>query len=247
MAKIFEMHSFRRRNASCKYATDSSHFSQQHTESFRSINVPDRVSGGSWPASSLLTLLSTAVKLLPLIAVLWGLYLTGIGRKSGEVNPKQDEPVKALGTSQPARSGPPVSKPSPITPGASARVEGSIVPKQAPYAVAYSSASSVPRDPAIRYEATRKKVFGGCTGQLELTGSRLQFRCPNQADLIFPVAAIAKANKDGVILKSGEKYHFLIANRTKGQAEAIFFSWLNRVHQIPQPTAYVVLASRATK
>jgi hypothetical protein len=88
----------------------------------------------------------------------------------------------------------------------------------------------------MRYEATRKKVFGGCTGQLELTGSRLDFRCPNQADLIFPVAAIAKAHKDGVVLKSGEKYHFIIANHTKGQVEAIFISWLNRVQRFPQPS-----------
>jgi hypothetical protein len=88
----------------------------------------------------------------------------------------------------------------------------------------------------MRYEATRKKVFGGCTGQLELTGSRLHFRCPNQADLIFPVAAIAKAHKDGVVLKSGEKYHFIIANHTKGQVEAIFISWLNRVQQFPRPS-----------
>jgi hypothetical protein len=83
----------------------------------------------------------------------------------------------------------------------------------------------------MRYEATRKKVFGGCTGQLELTGSQLAFHCADQPDLIFPVAAIAKAHKDGIVLRSGEKYHFLIANHSQGQVEAIFISWLNSVQQ----------------
>ena len=71
----------------------------------------------------------------------------------------------------------------------------------------------------------------------ELTSSRLHFSCPNQADLNFPVASIQKAHKDGIELKSGEKYHFIIANRTKDQVEAIFVSWLNRVQQFPQQVA----------
>jgi hypothetical protein len=74
-------------------------------------------------------------------------------------------------------------------------------------------------------------VFGGCTGQLELTSARLHFRCANEADLNIPVGSIAKAHKDGVVLESGEKYHFLIANHTKGQVEAIFTQWLNSLQQ----------------
>jgi hypothetical protein len=89
----------------------------------------------------------------------------------------------------------------------------------------------------MRYEATHKKLFGGCTGKLELTSARLRFSCSNQADLIFPVDAIAKAHKDGVVLKSGEKYHFLIANHTKGQVEAIFTLWLNSVQQFQPPSS----------
>jgi hypothetical protein len=86
----------------------------------------------------------------------------------------------------------------------------------------------------MRYEATHKKVIGGCTGQLELTSARLHFRCPSEADLNIPVASILKAHKDGVVLESGEKYHFLIANHTKGQVEAIFIQWLSRVQQFQQ-------------
>ncbi len=50
----------------------------------------------------------------------------------------------------------------------------------------------------------------------------------------IPVASIAKVHKDGVVLESGEKYHFLIANHTKDQAEAIFILWLNGVQQSEQ-------------
>jgi hypothetical protein len=84
----------------------------------------------------------------------------------------------------------------------------------------------------MRYEATHKKAFGGCTGQLELTKAGLHFRCPNEADLNIPVGSIAKVHKDGVVLESGEKYHFLIANQTKDQVEAIFILWLSRVHSV---------------
>ena len=105
------------------------------------------------------------------------------------------------------------------------------MPGKAPNAV-----SSLPGFPAlhshpVRYEATHKKAFGGCTGQLELTKAGLHFRCPNEADLNIPVGSIAKAHKDGVVLESGEKYHFLIANHTKDQAEAIFILWLNKAQR----------------
>jgi hypothetical protein len=82
-----------------------------------------------------------------------------------------------------------------------------------------------------KYEATHKKAFGGCTGQLELTSSALHFRCPHQAELNIPVSSIARTHKDGVVLESGEKYHFLIANHTTGQVEMIFNLWLNGVRQ----------------
>lgn len=76
-------------------------------------------------------------------------------------------------------------------------------------------------------------MFGGCTGQLELTSSGLHFSCPDQ-DLNLPVGTIARTHKDGVVLKSGEKYHFTIANHSKDQVEAIFISWLNTVQEFPQ-------------
>jgi hypothetical protein len=236
VAKIFEMHSSRRRNGtqtSFRLEPNSPDFSQLRRDNFLIINMPERVSRGSWLGSSWRTPLSAGAKLLPLIAVLWGLYLTGVGRRSGDANPKPDE---QLATPHPSQPGQPIAKPSPIIPSVSARSRALTAPKQPRYAVAHSPASSVAPYPSIEYEATRKKVFGGCTGQLELTNAMLEFRCPDQADLVFPVAAIAKAHKDGVVLKSGEKYHFMIANHTQGQVEAIFVSWLNRVQQMPQPS-----------
>jgi hypothetical protein len=86
-------------------------------------------------------------------------------------------------------------------------------------------------DHPIKYAATHKQAFGGCAGQLELTSAALHFRCSRQADLDIPVSSIARAHKDGVVLQSGEKYHFLIANQTKGQVEMIFNLWLNNVRQ----------------
>ena len=87
----------------------------------------------------------------------------------------------------------------------------------------------------MKYEATHKKAFGGCTGQLELTSARLHFRCPNEADLDIPVRFHCKKPIKMVwFLQSGEKYHFLIANHTKGQVEAIFTLWLNSVHRSQQ-------------
>ena len=83
----------------------------------------------------------------------------------------------------------------------------------------------------LKYAATHKQAFGGCAGQLELTSAALHFRCLHQADLDIPVSSIARTHKDGVVLESGEKYHFLIANHTKGQVEMIFNLWLNRVRQ----------------
>jgi hypothetical protein len=232
VAKIFQMHSFRRRSETHASLNDepySPDFSPLRRGTFLPIDLPKRVSGDSWQKSNLRAPLSTLANFLPVIAIVSGLYLTGIGRKSGDTNPKQDERVTTRATPPPSQPGQTISKPSPIIAVGTVRADNSIKPEQTPDAFAHSPASSVPYYPAIRYEATRKKVFGSCTGRLELTNSRLRFRCPNKTDLIFPVATIAKANKDGVVLKSGEKYHFMIANHTKGQVEAIFVSWLNRV------------------
>ena len=110
------------------------------------------------------------------------------------------------------------------------------MPKQTPNAV-----SNLPGSSALPYHPvdTRLRIrrrLAVAPANSNLRRDRLHFKCANQADLNIPVDSIAKAHKDGVVLESGEKYHFLIANHTRDQVEAIFILWLNRVHQSQQPS-----------
>ena len=189
------------------------------------------VSGpGFWPKS----LAGTGPIFLFGIAILLGLCGVLDYRKSAAAGLKPDEQLRLGRISQSSSPVLPLSNPSPIPPAVTARPEGS-TPWQTPNAGSTLSGFSTLHHP-MRFEATRKKAFGGCTGELELTSAGLHFKCSNQADLDIPVGLIAKAHKDGVVLESGERYHFLIANRTKAQAEAIFILWLNRFQHFPQPS-----------
>jgi len=191
-------------------------------------------SGGSWLIPSSRIAVNAGAGLLVAIGVLCGLYLGTHDKKSATANPKPDEKLQTRATPEPSPPVGPLAKPSPIVPADSARAGGAMVSKQPPVTVTNLPPVPVPRYTPVRFEATHKKAFGGCTGQLELTSSRLHFSCPNQADLNFSVDTIARAHKDGVVLKTGEKYHFVIANHSKDQVEAIFLSWVNRVQQYPQ-------------
>jgi hypothetical protein len=198
---------------------------------FRPIDSDKAKTGPSGPGFWPRSLAGAGPVFLLGIAVLCGLY-TGINYKeSTAANLKPDKQLRPSPTSQASSAVQPMSKPSPAV---AALAEGSIMPERAPKAV-----SNIPGIPALqghpmRYEATHKKAFGSCTGQLELTSVKLHFRCPNEADLNIPIGSIARAHKDGVVLASGEKYHFLIANHTKGQVEAIFIQWLSRVQRFQQ-------------
>jgi hypothetical protein len=159
------------------------------------------------------------------IAVLCGLY-TGLTYKKSTAKMKPAGEQQAVLSSQPLLPVPPQAKPSPIPQADTARAGNSVVADQA-HSAAKVARPAMPHDRPLRYEATHKKAFGGCTGELELTSDSLRFKCPSEADLDIPIASIAKVHKDGVVLASGEKYHFLIANHTKDQVEAIFILWLN--------------------
>ena len=187
---------------------------------------------GFWPRS----LTGAAPVILLGILILCMLDPSLRDKKSTAASLEPHEQLRSGPTSQPSPPVPPLSEPSPIPPAVTARPEGSITPKQTPNAMSnLPGSSALPYHP-VWYEATHKKAFGGCTGQLELTSDRLHFKCANQADLNIPVGSIAKVHKDGVVLESGEKYHFLIANHTKDQVEAIFILWLNGVHQSQRPS-----------
>ena len=197
-----------------------------------SIKAETGVSRRLWPQS-----LADAGPIFLLgIAILCGLYTAINFKKSTAASLKSDKQLQAGPTSQPSSPAQLLSKPSPNPPAVTAQAEDSIMPEKSPNAVSKLPGFSAPHYHPIRYEATHKKVFGGCTGQLELTSDGLHFKCANQADLNIPVGSIAKVHKDGVVLESGEKYHFLIANHTKDQVEAIFILWLNGVHQSQRPS-----------
>jgi hypothetical protein len=168
------------------------------------------------------------------IAILLGLCSVLNYKKSTAASLKSDEQLRSGTASQLLSPVRPLSNPSPIPPAVTARREGSM-DKQTPNAGSTLSGFSTLHYP-MRYEATHKTAFGGCTGKLELTSAGLHFTCSTQADLDIPVGLIAKAHKDGVVLESGERYHFLIANHTKTQVEAIFILWLNRVQHFQQPS-----------
>jgi hypothetical protein len=150
-------------------------------------------------------------------------------------NPKPAGQVRSEPASQLSSAVQPVADPAPAHPAMTARSEGSILPERRPSkAVSSRPGVAATQYHPVKYEATHKNAFGGCTGQLELTSGALHFRCSHHSDLDIPVSSIAGTHKDGVVLESGEKYHFLIANHTKGQVEMIFDLWLNRVRQLHQ-------------
>jgi hypothetical protein len=200
---------------------------------FRPIDSIKVETGVSWPGSWRRSLAGAGPIFLLWIAILCGLYTAINFKRSTAASLKSDKQLQPGPASQPSSPVQLLSKPSPNPPAVTAQAEDSIMPEKAPNAVSKLPGFSAHYHP-IRYEATHKKVFGGCKGQLELTNVGLHFRCPNEADLNIPVGSIAKIHKDGVVLESGEKYHFLIANHTKDQAEAIFILWLNGVQQSQQ-------------
>ena len=196
----------------------------------RPIDSGKAESDVSWPGFWPRSLAGAGPLFLLGLALVCTLYAGLDDKKSTVTNLKADEPLRSNPISQPYSAVRPPAKPSPIPPVETARSESSMPERPS------SAVSSLPGFPAvddhpIKYKATHKKAFGGCTGQLELTSARLHFRCSHEADLDIPVRSIARTHKDGVVLASGEKYHFVIANRTKGQVEMIFNLWLNRVRQ----------------
>ena len=184
----------------------------------------------SWPGLWPRSLVGAGPIFLLGTALLCTVYAGLNHKKSTAANPERDEQLRSSITSQPSSAVRSPAEPSPIPLTVTAQSAASVIGRSA-NAMPSSRGFSGGHSHAMKYEATHKKVLGGCTGQLELTIAGLHFRCAHEADLDIPVTSIASTHKDGVVLASGEKYHFLIANHTKGQVEMIFNSWLNRVRQ----------------
>jgi hypothetical protein len=180
-----------------------------------------------WPISASGISLNSGAGLLIVIGVLCGLLISESDRRSPieSLKPDGHAQAQASATIQPPTVAARPAKPSPVV-LAGAAPPGVVAAATRPASATLNHAASY--TPA-KFQATHKKAFGGCTGELELTKTALRFRCP-KTELDFPIDEIAKADKDGVVLKSGEKYHFAIANHTKDQAEVVFIAWLSRVH-----------------
>jgi hypothetical protein len=198
---------------------------------FLPIDSAKAKSAVSWPGFWPRSLAGAGPLFLLGITVLCAFYLGLTVKKSTATNLKPEQPLQSHPTSEPSSAVGPLAKPSPTVPAVTARSEGSITPEQPANPAASLPGFKTGHYHPTKYEATHKKAFGGCTGQLELTSSALHFRCSHQAELNIPVSSIARIHKDGVVLESGEKYHFLIANHTTSQVEMIFNLWLNGVRQ----------------
>lgn len=97
-----------------------------------------------------------------------------------------------------------------------------------------STSATVARPPyaPLSYNARHEKAFGGCSGQLILSSSGLQFICPGDSHGSMQVALseISEVDENGVRLASGKKLHFSIAGMTKAGAHAIFADWFSHLH-----------------
>jgi hypothetical protein len=95
-------------------------------------------------------------------------------------------------------------------------------PTPAPAAVATGAVS------ARTLVMTHEKVLGeGCEGQLMLTAAKITFVCPGSSEESFSMStAELKADKNGLQLPHGKKFHFKSDEMTKDQVAALFESWL---------------------
>jgi hypothetical protein len=190
----------------------------------RPISVSDSGSEVSWPGFWTRRLAGAGPVLLLAAALLCTLYPAFKSKKTIQ----QSRPETM---SQPSSPVAPPAKPFAIPSAITARPAGLIKPARPSHADSSLPGLAAVHGHPMRFEATHKKAFGGCIGQLELTSAALHFSCLHQADLDIPVTSIASTHKDGVLLGSGEKYHFLIANHTKVQVEPIFNLWLSSARQ----------------
>jgi hypothetical protein len=131
-------------------------------------------------------------------------------------------------------------KPSPAVP--LDKNELASVPN-APAPVGSNSATGAPQSqlwpPDGMQFAAHHKGHKGCDGVLTLKASGLQFTCPGDDGKSFYISRndIRGPHEDGIITRSGEKYHFdRLPGGGKNYAEQLFVNWLFRVHVVQTPT-----------
>lgn len=125
-----------------------------------------------------------------------------------------------------ASTPPPLSAPSPAT--------TLIVPAPIPGTVPLPPTPSArPAYAPLSYNARHDKAFGGgCSGNLVLSSSGIQFTCPadSSSSMQISISEIKGVDENGVRLASGKKLHFSITGMTKPNEQAIFTDWFSRIH-----------------
>jgi TIR domain len=86
------------------------------------------------------------------------------------------------------------------------------------------------------YAADREGMNNGCqSGVLSLERSAMVFTCPDKPNksVYAAIDDIAGADGEGVILNSGQKYHFKIQGMNGQQVQALFAQWSSGVCKSP--------------
>jgi hypothetical protein len=93
-----------------------------------------------------------------------------------------------------------------------------------------ANSARVPFTPVV-YPARHEKHFGGCSGQLTLNTSGLNFHCAEDPGDSIQVALneIGAIDENGIQTLSGKKYHFTISGMSKPAAQQLFSNWLHQV------------------
>lgn len=192
------------------------------------------------------------------IAIIWFAMRTGTMKKAADLGYSVSHPSTLLtGEKKPK---PPAGKllvpatpPPPLPPlpdwskiqaanaAPTSPAQGVPGPAIAPVApVPIPGAPSPTVAPAVRpayaplsYNARHEKAFGGgCSGQLVLSSTGLQFNClsDTHASMQIAISEISGVDENGVRLTSGKKLHFTITGMNKPSEQALFTDWFSRLH-----------------
>jgi hypothetical protein len=165
-----------------------------------------------------------------------------LGMNQGTAKPKPSPYKYTLATPITRPSNPVVYTP-PRLPNSTASVTSQTAPQTLPVTPALpQTANNVPPPPTagtsaripfapIVYPARHDKHFGGCSGQLTLASTGLNFNCASDPGDSIRVGLneIGAIDENGVQTTSGKKYHFTISGMSKPAAQQLFSNWLRQV------------------
>ena len=185
------------------------------------------------------------VVLLLFIVVVVGFAISGTNDDKKTTSNSDDTsastPSQTPGAS--ADSNPPIAKPSPLGISNTAAANSDTTSMQPPVPSTASTeatsadqaptASSVPQVPLLfsrTYEASRDGMNNGCDqGTLSFAATFVSFICSSDSSKsVSPINAsdVVGIDKNGIIVRPKQKYHFHIAGMRKDDTAPIFAEWL---------------------